>query len=81
MMSMAVILVTNVWSYDLEEGQKNWDIWAACSADLQCVPIHDECYGWTTVNIKYKAEGEEYKNALAAAVKCLEPKLEPDPKV
>jgi len=75
-----LIAVSNTYAYDYQEGGKNWDKWVACTADVECVPIHDECGGWTAVNKQFKTEGEEYQNELAAAVKCAYVKMEPAPK-
>jgi len=66
---------------DAQEGDKNWDKWAACSEDIECVAIHNACGGWTAVNMKYKNEGEQYQNKLATMVDCADFKMEPEPKI
>jgi hypothetical protein len=66
---------------DEQEGTKNWNTWAACSEDIECVAIHDPCGGWTAVNLKYKNEGEQYQNELASKVECTDFKMAPEPKV
>ena len=75
--------VSNALADDLQEGGKNWDKkWAVCSADEECVAIHDACGGWAAVNIQFKKEGEEYQNQMAPSVDCLSStKIEPEPKV
>ena len=77
---IAFCAVPNAFAYDYQEGAKNWESWVACSADEECVPIHDECGGWTAVNMGFKKEGEEYQFELGAAAKCGNVKMEPEPK-
>ena len=74
--------VSNALAYDLQEGIKDWPKWAACSADEQCVAIHDACGGWAAVNVGFKKEGEEYQSEMAPSVDCVsDTNIEPEPKV
>src|SRR5438105_13941468 len=73
--------MTDARAYDFDQGQKSWPKWQACSADAECIAIHDACSGWTAVNGQYAKEAQEYQDELATAVKCLDTKLSPEPKV
>jgi hypothetical protein len=75
------IFISKVYADDSQEGAANWDKWIDCASNDDCVPIHDACGGWTSVNLQYKKEGEEYQKKLATQIQCADVKLEPEPKV
>ena len=74
-------VLSNAYAYNFQEGEKNWDKWVACTSDEECIPIHDECGGWTAVNKKFESQGEEYQGELAATAKCSDVKIQPAPKI
>ena len=73
--------VLGIKSINSKEGGRDWKTWTACSANEECVAIHDACGGWTAVNGQFQQEAQKYENELATVVECNAPKLEPEPKV
>ena len=55
------------------------DAWRHCDAAAECEVVKNECYAWTSVNAKHKAEAQEHFNYLRPRVNCVAPKPTPQP--
>ena len=73
---MAVLLPVMGWS----QSPPPWDdAWRHCDAAAECEVVKNECYAWTSVNAKHKAEAQEHFNYLRPRVNCVAPKPTPQP--
>ena len=79
---VVLINISNAFALDVPDNGKIWAKWVSCSADVECVAIHDACGGWTAANVQFKNEAERYQNKIETTVDCLSnTNLEPEPKV
>ena len=76
-----IIFGFRAYAFDAQQAQNHWKNWTACILDEECVPIHDACGGWTAVNRNFQQQGEDYQGELAVDDKCVNVKLEAEPKV
>jgi len=76
-----LIITSNAYADVPEIDGRNWNKWIDCLSNEDCVPIQDACGGWTSANVQYKKEAEEYQKKLAPQIECADVKIEPEPEV
>ena len=78
---IVLVVASNAFAAENQPGDKDWNSWTACSANEECVAIHDACGGWTAVNGQFKDQGIDYQRNSSGAADCGFVRLDPEPKV
>ena len=74
------LFACNAFANDFKRQDQTWNAYIACSADEDCVAIHDECGAWVAVNGQFKDKAQEYQRDLGGAGDCEFVPLAPEPK-